>query len=215
MWWYSCMHRSVIANIAILHHWDDDIDLLYHFNVLVSLFSLVWLPSSMTYVIRKTIHRNLNDVQYSNDIPCLKVCSISKTPMEKTWFYEFLWIFRSGNRHGKRLKKCSIKEKMLIKISCMHYMTWTRVMLPIVFELFIFFGYFASFHYRKHLCQSLLFNKFESLRPVTLLKKRLQKLQKTQKLCLRLWTQIQATGMTACRSELSVIVLQLMKKNIC
>ena len=104
---------------------------------------------------------------------------------------------------------------MLIQISFMHYMTWTRVTLPIVFELFIFFGSFSSFHYRKHLCQSLLFNKLESLRPVTLLKKRLQKLQKTQKLCLRLWTQIQATGLTACRGELSITVLQLMKKNVC
>ena len=36
------------------------------------------------------------------------------------------------NRHGKRLKKDSTKEK----ISSMHYMKWTRVMSPVVFEEF-------------------------------------------------------------------------------
>ena len=43
---------------------------------------------------------------------------------------------------------------MLIKISFMHYMQWTRVMLPVVFEefemVYMFLPYFFSFH---HHCQ--------------------------------------------------------------
>ena len=40
-------------------------------------------------------------------------------PMEKVWF-------RSGNHHGKRLKKYCIKDTMSVKISVMHYMKWTN-----------------------------------------------------------------------------------------
>ena len=33
-------------------------------------------------------------------------------------------------------KKYSIKDTMSVKISYMHYIKWTRVMLPVVFEEF-------------------------------------------------------------------------------
>ena len=36
---------------------------------------------------------------------------IVSTPIEKARFYEKI-VFRIGNHHGKRLKKCSIKDKM-------------------------------------------------------------------------------------------------------
>ena len=36
----------------------------------------------------------------------------------------------------KDKKKYSVKEKVSIKIDIMHYMKWTRVILPIVFEEF-------------------------------------------------------------------------------
>ena len=50
--------------------------------------------------------------------------------MEKAWFYERL------------LKKYCIKDTIPIKISFMHYMKLTRVILPIVFgefEVFLIF----------------------------------------------------------------------------
>ena len=40
------MHRCNVANAAILHHYDDDVDLLHHCHVLVYLFSL---PGILTY----------------------------------------------------------------------------------------------------------------------------------------------------------------------
>ena len=55
--------------------------------------------------------------------------------MEKTWFYEKLL-----------LEVVIVKDNMSIKISFMHYMKWTRVTLPVVFEefevvyLFIYFS---------------------------------------------------------------------------
>ena len=58
-------------------------------------------------------------------------------------------IFRSGNGHDKRWKKYN-KKIMLIKISFMHYMKWTSVMLPVVFEEFF------SFHYKCHLAKGRL-----------------------------------------------------------
>ena len=36
----------------------------------------------------------------------------------------------------KDKKKYSIKEKVSIKIGIMHYIKWTRVILPVVFEEF-------------------------------------------------------------------------------
>ena len=68
-------------------------------------------------------------------------------------------IFRSDNGHGKRWKKCN-KNMMLIKISCMDYMKWTSVMLPVIFEEFelvlFFFAMFFSFHSRCHLVKGQL-----------------------------------------------------------
>ena len=49
------------------------------------------------------------------------------------------YCFPSGNRHGKRKKRCTIKDTMSIKITFMHYrnyITWTRVKLLLVFEEF-------------------------------------------------------------------------------
>ena len=52
-------------------------------------------------------------------------------------------VFGRHNCHGgKRLKKYSIKDTMSINISFMHYMKWTRVMLPVVFEEFEVFYIF-------------------------------------------------------------------------
>ena len=72
--------------------------------------------------------------------------------MEKTWFYERL--FFEVVIVMIKDKKYSIKDTMSIKISFMHYMQWTRVMLPIVFEefemVYMFLPYFFSFH---HHCQ--------------------------------------------------------------
>ena len=66
-----------------------------------------------------------------------------------------LWniVFPSGNRHSKREKRCSIKGKMSIKTSFMHYrnyITWTRGKLPVFFEEFdvvYIFWLLFSFHY--------------------------------------------------------------------
>ena len=53
-------------------------------------------------------------------------------PMEKAWFYERL--FCEAVIVLVKDKKYVIKNTMSIKISFMHYMKWTRVMLPVVFE---------------------------------------------------------------------------------
>ena len=62
-------------------------------------------------------------------------------------------VFGRDNCHGgKRLKKYSIKDTMSINISFMHYMKWTRVMLPVVFEEFeVFYIFLATFFY--YYCQ--------------------------------------------------------------
>ena len=43
MWW-----------AAILHHKDDDVDLLCHFNLFVSLFSVSGFPSFKEYILEET-----------------------------------------------------------------------------------------------------------------------------------------------------------------
>ena len=67
--------------------------------------------------------------------------------------------FRSGNCHGKRLKKYSINDAMSIKINFMHYMKWTRVMLPVVFQefeiIYIFLPPFSC-HYHYQLVKGQL-----------------------------------------------------------
>ena len=63
-----------------------------------------------------------------------------------------LWkiVFRSGNRHGKRLKKYSIKDNTSIKISllCIAWSGLARVMLGVVFKefemVYIFYNFFFS-----------------------------------------------------------------------
>ena len=72
--------------------------------------------------------------------------------MEKTWFYKRL--FFEVVIVMIKDKKYSIKDTMSIKISFMHYMQWTRVMLPVVFEefemVYMFLPYFFFFF---HHCQ--------------------------------------------------------------
>ena len=48
-----------------------------------------------------------------------------------------LWkiVFEIGNAHGERLKKCSVKDIMSVKLSFMHYLKKTRVMLPVAFGI--------------------------------------------------------------------------------
>ena len=81
--------------------------------------------------------------------------------MEKAWFNEILF-FQSDNRHDKRLKRCSIKDTMSIKISFMHYrnyITWTRVKSPVVFEEFdmvYVFWLLFPFHYHCQLVNGQL-----------------------------------------------------------
>ena len=91
-----------------------------------------WLLPNIAYEIWKTILRNLNYVQ------CLKLAPMEKAwlmftmeyslsrkdmaPMENT--YKFMNVFWSGNRHGKRKKKYSIKDTMSIKVSLMHDIKW-------------------------------------------------------------------------------------------
>ena len=77
------------------------------------------------------------------------VSPMEHTPNKKDMV---LWeiLFGSGNGHGKRQKKYSIKDAMSIKISFMHYMKWMkRVMLPVIFEEFelvCIIWYFFSSH---------------------------------------------------------------------
>ena len=46
------MHRSAVTNAAILHHLDDDVDLLYHCNMPASLFSVSSLPSFKEHIFQ-------------------------------------------------------------------------------------------------------------------------------------------------------------------
>ena len=72
-----------------------------------------------------------------------------------------LWkiVFPSGNRNGKRKKRCTKKDAMSIKISFIHYrnhITWTRVKLSVVFEEFYMvyiFWFLLSFYYYCQLVQ--------------------------------------------------------------
>ena len=86
------MHRIPVTNAAISHHADDDVDLRYHCNAFISLFSVFDLPSikelkntyvkehpwviASKYSISNTEdNRNVNYVYYLN-----------LAPMEKVWF---------------------------------------------------------------------------------------------------------------------------------
>ena len=86
--------------------------------------------------------------------------------MEKAWFYERL--FSEVVMVMLKDKKKYIKDKISIKISFMHYMKRTRVMLPAVFEefkvVYIFLLLF-SFHYHCQLVNSQLKQKSGRLQP--------------------------------------------------
>ena len=48
------MHHRAVTNAPILYHEDDDVDLLYHCNAFVSLFSVPGLPSFKERVFQRT-----------------------------------------------------------------------------------------------------------------------------------------------------------------
>ena len=128
-----------------------------------------WLLTNVTHGIGKTILRNLNYVQ------CLKITPMEKARfmtqwniapiekalwpiwsvssqfialMEKAWFYETLF-FEVITVIVKDEKMQYKIYTISIKISFMHYMKWTRVMLPVVFEefqmVFVFLIFFFLF----------------------------------------------------------------------
>ena len=73
-------------------------------------------------------------------------------PMEKPWFYERLF-FKEIIGMVKDEKKYGTKDRMSIKISFMHYMKWTRVMLPLFFEEFeVVYIFLLLFSFYYH-CQ--------------------------------------------------------------
>ena len=85
-------------------------------------------------------------------------------PMEKVSFYEILF-FQMVIVMVKDKKRCTIKDKMSIKISFIryrNYITWTRVKLPVVFEefdlVYVFWLRF-SFHYHCQLVKDQLKQK--------------------------------------------------------
>ena len=87
--------------------------------------------------------------------PQWRITPLFLAPMEKARFYEKLF-FELVIVMVRDKKKYSIKDKMPIKISFMHYMKWTRVMLPVVFEklkvVYIFFIILLHFYFHYH-CQ--------------------------------------------------------------
>ena len=48
------MHCIAVSNAAILHHQDDDADLLYHCIVSVSLLTVSGLPSFKEHIFQRT-----------------------------------------------------------------------------------------------------------------------------------------------------------------
>ena len=52
------MHHGTDTNAAIWHHEDDDVDLLYHCNTFVSLFSVSGFPSFIEHVFQRTALNN-------------------------------------------------------------------------------------------------------------------------------------------------------------
>ena len=46
------MHCNAVTNAAILHHSDNDVDLPYHYNVSLSLFSVSGLPSFKEHIFQ-------------------------------------------------------------------------------------------------------------------------------------------------------------------
>ena len=51
----TCLkHRKAFTNAAILHHYDDNVDLLYNCNVFVFLFSVSGLSSLKERIFQRT-----------------------------------------------------------------------------------------------------------------------------------------------------------------
>ena len=81
------MHRIAVTNAAILHHSDDDVDLHYHCNAVMSLFSVFGLSSIKEHIFQRTplntlaskySTSNTEDKRNLNYVYCLNVA-----PMEK------------------------------------------------------------------------------------------------------------------------------------
>ena len=47
------MYHSAVTNEVILHHQDDDVDLFYHCNAFVSLFSVSGIPSFKGHIFQR------------------------------------------------------------------------------------------------------------------------------------------------------------------
>ena len=68
--------------------------------------------------------------------------------MKKAWFYEIL--FFKGVMVMVKDEKKKDTMSIIINVSFMHYIKWTRVILPVVFEEFevvYIFKLLFSFHY--------------------------------------------------------------------
>ena len=63
------------------------------------------------------------------------ISSLFIAPMENAWFYERLFFEVATAMVKDKKMQCKI-YRVSIKIGCMPYMKWTRVMLPVVFEEF-------------------------------------------------------------------------------
>ena len=50
---YSRMYRIAVTNAAISHHSDDDVDLPYHCNAFIYLFSVFGLPSIKGHIFQR------------------------------------------------------------------------------------------------------------------------------------------------------------------
>ena len=58
------MDRNSFRNAAFLHDSDDDVDLLYHCNLFVSLFSVSGFPNLKEHISRNTFQWLLPNLAY-------------------------------------------------------------------------------------------------------------------------------------------------------
>ena len=90
MWSHSPMRRIAVTNAAISNHSDDNVDLHYHCNAFMPLFSVFGLPSIKDHIFQRTplntlaskySTSNTEDKRNLNYVYCLNVASV-----EKVWF---------------------------------------------------------------------------------------------------------------------------------
>ena len=114
-----------------------------------------------------------NNTQELNCVQCSIIAPLEKAlwprwnipsqfidPMKKSWFYERLFFEVIVMVKDKKIR---YKRQMSIKISFKHYMKWTKVMLPVVFEefgmVYIFFSLLFAFRYHCQLVKGQLQQK--------------------------------------------------------